>query len=499
MGPHRFGVAAAVALTMFGLAALARPASSTETDQSAPDALSTQQAVAVDRRPNILLITTDDQTLSDMQYMPLTRRAIGKPGVTFREMLSPHPLCCPARAEILTGQYAQNNGVRSNNPSRYGGYPALDNRNTIATWLQDAGYSTAFVGKYLNAYPKKVTRNELGWDIWNPAIKHLYQYFDYTMYNNGAPKTYHRLHQADLVGQKTSTYIRQLSKDDQPFFIWSSHVAPHNSCARRDDDTHCDTPPIPARRHRNLFRNESSPSLRDPAFNESDVSDKPPAIAHLRRVDRDEVNQLFRQRIRALQAVDEAVQDAVHTLRKTGELDNTLILFTTDNAFLLGEHRYLRKDVPYEQAMRTPLMMRGPGIPAGQTRDQTVTLVDLAPTLVDVARATPTIEMDGRSLMPVARDDAAGHETVLIQAGPSGDKEMPAGWGWRGVRTSRYTYVQYPNTGFVELYDRLVDPAELENVADDPAYASIRQELEARTALLSTCRGEQCNATFGPL
>ena len=194
------------------------------------------------------------------------------------------------------------------------------------------------------------------------------------------------------------------------------------------------------------------------------------------------------------------MQDAVRTLRKTGELDNTLILFTTDNAFLLGEHRYLRKDVPYEQAMRTPLMMRGPGVPAGQTRDQTVTLVDLAPTLVDVARATPTIEMDGRSLMPVARDDAAGHETVLHPGRPQ-----------RGQG----------DAGRLGVARRPDQPLHLRAVPQTPASSSsttgsstppssrtspttrrtraIRQELEARTALLSTCSGEQCNVTFGPL
>ncbi len=219
MRVRRPALIAAIALGIVGLSPVTAP----PTASSAP----------ADDRPNIVLITTDDQTLADMRYLPLTRRLLGESGVTFRDMLSPHPLCCPARAEILTGQYAQNNGVRSNSRHRHGGYTFLDSQHTIATWLKNAGYRTAFVGKYLNEYRAPVSGPEPGWQIWNPTIRNIYGYYDYTMYNDGAPRDYPDVHNADLVGQKTVDYIERLAADDKPFFVWSSHVAPHAApCVR---------------------------------------------------------------------------------------------------------------------------------------------------------------------------------------------------------------------------------------------------------------------------
>ncbi len=214
---------------------------------------------------------------------------------------------------------------------------------------------------------------------------------------------------------------------------------------------------------------------------------------------RGEINRLFRGRIRSLQAVDEAVEAAVRALEETGELDNTLILFTTDNGYLLGEHRYTKKDVPYEQALHTPLLMRGPGVPAGVDRRRTVTLVDLAPTIVAAAGARATHVMDGRSILPVARGVGAGHETVLILAGARNEREMDAGWGFRGVRTSRYTYAWYPNRRFAELYDRKRDPAQLRNVAGHRRYREVQRELVKRMRRLKSCSGPECNRRFGPI
>jgi arylsulfatase A-like enzyme len=288
-----------------------------------------------------------------------------------------------------------------------------------------------------------------------------------------------------------------MAESDEPFFVWSSQVAPHDTCGHSTGEFHCGKPPVPAARHRNLFKHATSPSLRNPSFNERNVKDKPRAIRKLHKVKPSKINSLFRQRIRSLQAVDEAVRSTVDTLRDVGELDNTLIVFTTDNGYLLGEHRYVRKDVPYEPALRTPLLVRGPGVPAGVTRSQVVTLVDLAPTFVSAAQATPTHLMDGRSMLPVIRSNAPGHQTVLIQAGPRGKREMRAGWAFRGVRTSRYTYAWYPNDRFEELYDRLRDPAQEHNVAKSKKYADVLRDLRRRTKVLTKCAGPVCYRSFG--
>jgi arylsulfatase A-like enzyme len=211
------------------------------------------------------------------------------------------------------------------------------------------------------------------------------------------------------------------------------------------------------------------------------------------------MQQNFTRRIQSLQSVDEAVARTVRVLRETGQLRNTVIVFTSDNGFLLGEHRWIGKDVPYEQSLQVPLVVRGPGLPRGVTRRDTVATVDLAPTFVDLADASPTVPLDGRSLLPLARHRAAtGWQDLLIQNGPRLGEGDGVGWSYRGVRTRRYTYVEYARYG-TELYDRRVDPHELTNVAGQPAYRDVQRELQRRAHALQNCAGKSCRRDFGPL
>jgi N-acetylglucosamine-6-sulfatase len=433
-----------------------------------------------DSRPNIVLITTDDQRADDMRYMRRTRRLLGRHGVTYRDFLSPHPLCCPARAELLTGQYAHNNGVR-HNKGPYGGYRAFraNQQHNVGAWLQAAGYHTAFVGKFLNLYPRKGPIVP-GWDVFDPTIGGTYSPFGITMLNNGAPQRFDDTYTADLVSQRTIANIEQLAAQEEPFFVYSSHVAPHGMHRKGRW-----VPPVPAPRHADMFGKEKAPSLRDPSFNEKDLSDKyaryqsdPSKVA--------KVNRLHRQRIRSLQSVDEAVRDTVRALRRLGALDNTLILFTSDNGYLLGEHRWQGKQVPYEQALQVPLLMRGPGIPKGQVRQETRTLVDIVPTVVQAAEAEPTVRMDGNALTDTLhRDDAPGYDAVLIQAG---HESLP--WEYRGVRTRRHTYVEY-HDGFTELYDRKRDPHQLTSLAGyggPRVRQGARRVAARRSALVTTMK-----------
>ena len=438
-------------------------------------------------RPNIVLVTTDDMTDKDLRYMPRTRRLLARKGASFRDFISPHPLCCPARAEILTGQYAQNNGVR-HNAGPHGGFGAHDPRHTLATWLQSAGYRTAFVGKYLNHYYRRDGMVP-GWDEFNPTLRGTYAPYGFTTYNNGSPRSYEKLYIADMVTRATRSYIRDFSSDDRPFFVWASHIAPHgmNVDGRW-------VPPVPARRHARLFADLAAPSLRDAAFSEPNVRDKPRYVRTARPVAKSSATILFRRRIRSLQAVDEGVQRIVRTLRETGELANTVLVFTSDNGHLNGEHGLRGKNYPYEQALQVPFLVRGPGMPAGVTRDQTMTMVDLAPTLVDLAKATPDLTVDGRTMLPaIRREEAPGYGTALIQAGSS---TRP--WFFRGVRTPRYTYVRYFD-GFTELYDRRRDPAQLRNVSGEPEYAAVEAELTVRYRGLVDCSGVTCRPSLGVL
>ncbi|MGZ6753605.1 MAG: sulfatase family protein [Nocardioides sp.] len=452
-----------------------------------------------DRRPNVVLITTDDQALSDLRWMPRTRHWLGRAGVTFDSMLSPHPLCCPARAEMMTGEFAQNNGVHTN-AGPYGGLPALRQPdNTLPWWLQRTGYLTGMVGKYLNGYTRE-TGVPRGWDFWDPSDTDRFGYYGYELYGDGRPRWFGHLHySSDVIRDTTVRLVDRYSAANRPFFIWSSYFAPHGVCG---DTGGCANPPVPAYRDAHLYPGVRSPSLDKPSFDEKDVSDKPWAIRHLAPLPVPKAQHEFKQRIRSLAAVDQGVAATMRALQRDHELAHTLVLFTSDNGYLVGEHRYLGKVLPYEEALRVPLLVRGPGVPHDQTRTQPATTVDLAPTILDVTGTTPGRLQDGQSLWPeiTSADAPRRDDTVLIQAGGDPGAQHPRPWMYRGVWTARYTFAHWTSEhGFLELYDRQVDPFELQNRAHDPAYAAVVAELLRRTRLLAGCAGASCRQDFGPL
>ncbi|HEX6248275.1 MAG TPA: sulfatase [Nocardioidaceae bacterium] len=440
-----------------------------------------QPVVAADKRPNIILITTDDMSLTDLRWMPQTRKLIRGAGANVSGFLSNHPLCCAARAEILTGQYAHNNGVHHNG-GQNGGYPALLSKSQhIGTWLRNAGYRTAFVGKHLNLW-EQTRHRQPGWSRFNPALRGIYHPFRITMFHGGQPRTYRGTHTSDLMGQFTTRYIRAFSRSGAPFFIWTSQVAPH----QMNVDGRW-RPPVPAVRHRDLYATVMPPTLSDPAYDGADVSDKPPYVQASTTVSRDTVIAWHRARIRSLRSVDDQVKEMVEALRSVGELRNTFIFFTSDNGYMLGEHRQTGKNKPYEESVRVPLVVRGPGIPAGALRREIYGLVDLAPTFLHIAGATAGRPLDGRSMLPTLRRGTPGYDNYLMQAG-----HADAPWWWRGVGSTDFVYTRYDADGFEELYDMRSDPHQLQNVANDPDYAATKAEYAARLAALSTCAGPTC-------
>jgi arylsulfatase A-like enzyme len=441
-------------------------------------------------RPNILLITTDDMNQGDLRWMPQTRRLLAEAGVTVDGFISNHPLCCPARAQMMTGQHAHNNGVRDNDHSRFGGYKRLvDPSQNIGRWLQSSGYRTAFVGKHLNGWEKTAPRQP-GWSIFNPLLRKVYSPYGMTMYGNGTPRQYDGVHTADLMGRLTVNYIERFARTGDPFFIWTSQVPPHGMLVDGEWGV-----PVPAPRHATLYRDVPSPSLSDPAFNEADVADKPPWMSSLPPVSTAEVNAWHQARIRSLRAVDDQVKAAVDALERVGELGSTYVFFTSDNGLMLGEHRLQFKNKPYEPNLRIPLVVRGPGLEAGIVREATYGLVDLAPTLLDVGGATAGVTLDGRSMMDTLRGDAPGYDHYLIQASGGNHLPLPGArdqpWWWRGVRSLDYVYIRY-NDGFDELYDMRADPAQLTNLAPDPEYADVKREYADRLNSLKTCAGPTC-------
>lgn len=446
---------------------------------------------------------TDDQTLESMRVMKNVKRLIGAQGTTFDSSFVSFSLCCPSRSTFLTGQYAHNHGVTANTPPD-GGYYKLDHSNTLPVWLQRSGYYTALVGKYLNEYGTKNPREiPPGWSEWFGTVDpSTYDYLHYTVNDNGVDRAYGETvtqYITDTLGQRAVDTVRRRARTRQPFFLWLTFTAPHTGVPRDIDDVPLDLPgsqpwtgsPYPPRRYRNKFRSVELPQT--PGFDEADVSDKPAFIRQLPRFPEHSqraIRESYDQQLESLLAVDEAVGRLVKALSKAHALNRTIIVFTSDNGYLNGEHRVAAgKIYAYEPSIRVPLMIRGPGIPRGVHRRQTVANIDLAPTIVALTGARPGRVMDGSSLLPVIRDPNRGSDrALLLERGPEGLGPL-----FTGIRTPRFKYVDYAD-GEEELYDLSVDPGELTNLAADPAEQPVKAELRRRLELLRDCSGLACRS-----
>lgn len=427
-------------------------------------------------RPNILVILTDDQTLESMRVLEKTRRLLSEEGTTFANAVVSFPFCCPSRATLLTGQYARHHGVLGNKPPD-GGYGKLDHSNTLPVWLQEAGYETAHVGKYLNQY--KGPEVPPGWSRWyGLSDPSTYQFYNYTVIDQGravhfgeAEKDY----QTDVLAEKAEEILREL---DPPFFLTVAPVAPHTE---RSDEEGKGTPPRPAPRHEGRFAAEPLPGG---AFDEADVRDKPPHIRRIPRVSETRkaaILRTYRAQLESLLAVDDLVERLVNVLEETGRLDSTVIVFTSDNGFFHGQHRIPEgKVLPYEEAIRVPLIIRGGSFPRGQTALQPVSNVDLAPTIAALAGAAARRKMDGRDLLPLALDPDVGKDRALLVEALSRNSARPS---YEAVRTARWMWIEYRN-GSRELYDLKFDPLQLRSLHKAKGYSAVRADLARRLQAL---------------
>jgi N-acetylglucosamine-6-sulfatase len=467
--------------------------------------VSTKQSAAAggggDSRPNIVLILVDDMAERDLQYMPTVQALLADEGTTFENSFTPFSLCCPDRTSILTGQYAHNHGVLGNGTHRWplGGFKGFDtDNNTLATWLDGAGYQTAFVGKYLNRYgtADAPARVPPGWDDWHATKGVNYQVA--RMYENGVNKVYRNVYMTDFVTDLSDNIIERRMPRPGPLFLWTSYIAPHDGRPHDPDDCTRFTgrglaTPSPAAEFRDAFA--GLPLGTDPSINERHVTDKPIAIRSLPRIRPKMMTcltELNQQRLESLQSVDRGVAEIVNAVTAAGEIDNTVFVFTSDNGYMVGQHRVLQgKVLPYEPSIRVPLVVRGPGFPAGVTRSQLTATIDLAPTFADLADAAPKRTIDGVSLLPIASDPTASADRdIVLEAGPS----TPDGpMTFTGLRTERYKYVEYA-TGERELYDLHNDPFELVNLAGDPSVAQVEQTLADELAEIRNCSGRACDA-----
>jgi N-acetylglucosamine-6-sulfatase len=492
-------------------------------------------------RQSFIVVMTDDQGAGMMRALPSVQRLLGGPGVTFENAFASYPLCCPSRATFLTGQYAHNHGAKGNTRGTGGAYQSLiDPERNLAAWLDTAGYDTAFVGKWLNGL-RSPREPPPGWDEWTGLVgaggEGLSSYYDFDVFA-GPGKSRHfgsaaPDYQTDaLTREYVLPFVAAHATDLDPFFLWLSLHPPHDGLGRLDaagrrcsrgrpDERGGGQSAIPPPRYASRFTRARVP--RPPSFDEGDLSDKPAFVARRDRIDErtlEKIDSGYRCGLAALLSVDDAIADIVAELRSAGRLESTTIVFTADQGFLAGEHRLRGKNLPYEEAIRVPLVVRSPGARAGTVNTEPVVNADLAPTILDLAGVGVPEELarvlDGVSLQAAMQgDESLARRAILLE----GRKEaVPASRGLRvrsyvGVRTARYTYVEHRRarvadraegieleigagrTTDLELYDLRRDPYQLQSRDGDPAYAAARRALAGLLGRLEHCAVADCAVT----
>jgi arylsulfatase A-like enzyme len=443
-------------------------------DTAGNDTVSAPVQVTVFNQPvppmNIVLILSDDQRANTMAQMPLTQSLLATPGVQFVNGFATTPLCCPARATILTGLYTHNHHVLTE-AAPYGA-PAFSDVSTIGTWLQGAGYRTALVGKYMNRYDKKLPwpYQPPGWSYW--AAFKTTAYYNYRLVENKKEVLYGSAtanYSTKVLTSKAVAFINS-TPAGQPLFLLYAPFGPH-------------APATPASADKTLF--STLPKWRPPAFNEADVSDKPSWVkqlpvltaAQIKTQDNFRLNQL-----RTLQAVDRGVRDIVNALVNTGRMSNTAIVFASDNGLSWGEHRFLYKNCLYDECIRIPFIVLAPGV-SPRVDSSFVSLADLAPTFAQWARVTPPAAVNGQSLVGLLANPGLNwRQELLVEVLATADPASHEGL-FSGVRTKRYAYAEY-TTGDIELYDMLLDPNQLTNIAGVSSNSTLVGQLHSLVAQL---------------
>jgi N-acetylglucosamine-6-sulfatase len=512
----------------------------------AAGALVAGEARGAPAQPNVVFILTDDMTTSELAGMPNVQSLIAAQGTTFNEAYISFPLCCPSRATMLSGLYMHNHGVRGNFPPN-GSWLKFRSResNDLPVWLHDDGYYNVHIGKYLNGYavqdgavtfPLAVPPD---WDEWYGKVSEDALYFDYQLIEkttlNGTPRlTFYgdqpSDYQTDVFSDRAVNFVDDSAGSHEPFWLNLWFNSPHGPFD-----------PAP----RDLFRLAGTPLSRLPGFNEKDISDKPKWLRRqiTRPLRKKQIKVIDNERRRAqeqLLSVDEAVGELVQALQSHNLLDDTYIIFASDNGFFRGEHRIASgKYLPYDPSSRVPLLIRGPGIPQGGVSNELVWNGDIAQTIDQIASGSENPAADGRSLLLYAEDPARrSTRPILLEAdtGPGGTGAESARTSaararaarvgiagkrgvrnleqepnaiksaanntdtapaYRSIRTDRYEYTVYAN-GQTELYDMKRDPAQLHSLALDPRYRYVRKWLYDQLAVLANCAGPACRAEIGP-
>lgn len=478
-------------------------------------------------KPNIVLVMVDDldrrmtDTLLQSGLAPNLQAHFVNRGVNFRNAFCTTPVCTPSRATLLTGRYAHNHGT-ARNESPFGGVTAFNDSSTLATWLQGAGYQTGYAGKYLNGYGRAdINRDGVfntadtqyvppGWNQWygylDPYASRMYQYVANENGVVSAVGTAPAEYQTDVLAQKATAFLDRFeaASDAAPFFLAVMPGAPHQEVF----------PDLPFSDYSDAWRWTIRPAMRHlgsvslplpmpPSVNETDMSDKP-AWMRLRPAltgaDMTNLTQQYRDRAASMRAVDDLLGALITKLTELGELSRTVLIFTSDNGFLHGEHRLPQKLVAHEESIRLPLIVAAPWLTPADAQ-QMVLNTDLAPTVMDIARVTSGASMDGTSFAALLSNPGrtGWRKRFLVERWPGAASlfELPAYFAIRSApeaaEAPASTLIQYAD-GSREHYDLVVDPSQITSLHLDtsPVRLQQRQALGLWLNQLITCAGTTC-------
>lgn len=444
------------------------------------------------QKPNIIFILTDDYASNLVDFMP-NLKAMQREGVTFSDYYVSNSLCCPSRSSIFTGLLPHNSGVLTNTQPN-GGYEEFiqqgDDKKSFCIALQNTGYKTAMMGKFLNGYLPRKHLPLPGWSDWFVSGAG-YRNFNYDINRNGevlhygtAPEDY----LTDVVSVHADSLIR--SWKDQPFFIEIATFTPHG-------------PFIPAPRHKDLFNNKKAP--RTPRFNKQADSTAPGWMRALQPLGLKKINridEIFRKRLRCIQSIDEMLGNLQKTLNETGAAANTYIFFSSDNGYHLGDYSMVQgKQTPFDIDIRVPLIAIGPKVAKGKLQEAIVSNIDLAPTFAALAGVQLSGNADGRNIEYLLLEKNTEkinwrnfaiieHNRVTYDVNDPDRQEPEDGKlpSYTALRFRDLLYVEY-ETGEICCYDAKKDPYELQNIAAG-LPAAIRSKLHSLVLAAKKCGGK---------
>ncbi|OJD35646.1 arylsulfatase [Diplodia corticola] len=482
-------------------------------------------ALASAKQPNILFVLTDDQDLhmNSIEYMPLLQKHIIEQGTTFTKHFCTVAICCPSRANLWTGHAAHNTN---------GGFQKVIsegwNDNYLPLWMQDAGYNTYYSGKLWNGhtvsnYNETFARGFNGSDfLLDP---YTYKYYDAVMTRNGQePVSYAGNYSTDVIKDKILGFLDEALSHQQPWFVVAAPIAPHATTTTDPgtNSTYFDFAQY-APRHADLFKNYTIP--RDTSFN-AKVQGGVSWIKNLAPLNTSVIDyndEFQRSRLRALQAVDEMIEAFVEKLDDAGVLDDTYVIFSTDNGFHISQHRMTPgKECGYDTDIHIPLAIRGPGIAKGQTIDAVTSHTDIAPTILELAGAPK--QLDGKVIpltVEAAQDGVYEHAAIEywgralaegIYLNPAGSRNIYNNT-YKGLRLVGDDYSIYYSvwcTNEAEFYDVKTDPGQIHNLASDPtaqsgyrlagrSLAQVIARLDALMMVLKSCKGVACTQPWAEL